>query len=114
MVEIPVASTPDMYALLGCARRAAVALLEVPPTDPQLHQRLAYSLHGPNKLWRSAVEGVVSHDQAAAMVLSELVCWLHERGGQLEPPPASQTVTALIPEIEDALFGQGKSGGNGC
>jgi hypothetical protein len=108
-----------MYALLGCARRAAVALLEVPPTDPQLHQRLAYSLHGPKKLWRSAVEGVVSHDQAAALVLSELVSWLRERGGQVEPSPMAQTVTALIPEIEDALFGCDKeeriapSGGNG-
>jgi hypothetical protein len=101
-----VASTPDMYALLGCARRAAAALLEAPPTDPQLHQRLAYSLHGPKQLWRSAVEGVVSHDQAAAMVLADLVSWLGERAGQSEPTPRPQTVTALIPEIEEALFGE--------
>jgi hypothetical protein len=103
-VESFVASTPDMYALLGCARRAAVALLEAPRADPELHQRLAYSLHGPKHLWRSAVDGVLSHDQAAAMVLADLVSWLRERGGRSEPSPQPQTVTALIAEIEAALF----------
>jgi hypothetical protein len=109
LLEIFVASTPDMYALLGCARRAAAELLEAPPSDLQLHQRLAYSLHGPKQLWRSAAEGIVSHDQAAAMVLADLVSWLQERGGRSEPSSKPLIVTTLIPEIEAALFGEWKA-----